>query len=46
MPRIKKVKLNTDDLHKLKKHKFLRVGNYAISLTDIPIKQVKCYGRP
>ena len=45
MATIKKVRLNTDDLHKLKKHGFLRVGNYAISVNDVPVKQVKMYGR-
>jgi hypothetical protein len=44
MTRIRKINLNTDDLHKLKKHKSLRVDNYVISVDDIPIPQVKVFG--
>lgn len=46
MTKIRKIRLHPQDLHKLKKYGFLRVGNYAISLDEINIQQVKTYGNP
>jgi hypothetical protein len=44
MPKIKHVRINTDDLHKLRKHGNLRVGNFVIDVSDLPVRQVKIYG--
>ena len=45
MPKIKQVRINTEDLDKLRKHKNLRVGNFRIKVSDVPLRQVKLYGK-
>jgi len=44
MTKIKKIRLHPQDLPKLKKYGFLRVGNYALILDEKNISQVKIYG--
>ena len=44
-PKVRHIRLNNSDPHKLKKYKVLRFSNYLISVDDIPVKQVKMYGK-
>ena len=45
MSKTKRIRLNVDDLHKLKKHGCLKVDKYLISVDDTRIPQVKLYGK-
>lgn len=45
MPKVKKIHLHVDDLHKLKKYKVLRIDNYVIDVDEIAIPQIKIYGK-
>lgn len=40
-----KIVLHDDDLHKLKKHRFLRLGKNLLILDENIVHQVKVYGR-
>jgi len=42
---IKHVRLNTEDLHKLKKHKVMRVDDYVIHIDDVMTPKVKLFGK-
>ena len=44
MTKLKHIHLHIDDLHKLKKHKRLRVDKFLITVDDVEIPQVKVYG--
>jgi len=44
MSDLKKIIIAPEDIPKLKKHKFLRIGNNLIVVDPIPIKQVKVFG--
>lgn len=43
---LRRIHIHMDDLHKLKKHRSLQVDKYLICVDDIPVPQVKMYGKP
>lgn len=45
MSKTKRIRLHIDDLHKLKKHGYLKVDKYLISVDSTSIPQVKLFGR-
>ena len=42
---IKHVRLNTEDLYKLKKYKVMRVDDYVIHIDDVMTPKVKLFGK-
>jgi len=39
-----KIILSLEDIGKLKKHRYLRLGNNLLIVDELPINQVKIYG--
>ena len=45
MTSVRHIKLDVDDVHKLKKYGRLRVDRYVITVSDVVAPQVKVFGK-